>query len=230
MNHSSDASFVKEVIVIRMRSIAVLALVLLVAALAAGCGGSADKTASTDLTTTAGSTDAAPTTPTQTVAPKRNPKDKAGTGGNLSDAPLGANAKPLVGKHVSIPTASGGSVVIDFKDFVDPVKSVSNFDVAPKGMRYLGVTIEAKLNGKPDEVKTTINIVDDTGALISLSLLADPNCGRNLVNVPGIGSEANARRGCIVAIAPKDVKAKDLLIVVHSGKDSKKVSTGRIPL
>ena len=214
-----------------MRSIAVLALVLLTAALAAGCGGSPDKTtASTATATDTTATDTTPTTSTPTTTTKRNPKDKAGTGGNLADPPLAANAKPLTGKHISVPTASGGSVDVDFKDFIDPVKSVSNFDPAPKGMRYLGVAIEANVKGKATEVKTAINIVDETGATMSLSLLADPSCGRNLVNVPGIGFEANAKRGCIVAIAPTAAKAKELIVVVRSGKDSEKVSTGRIPL
>lgn len=213
----------------RIRSILVPVAALAVAAAVVGCGGSAKDETSAATTTTSTvrvpvqTTTTTATTSDSTAATTTNQK----TVTDITDAEVNTGGARL-GKESTL-QAVAGALKVTLPKFYDPVHSVSNFDPAPKGSRYIGVTVRATFTGNQADTVSSVDIVATDGTKFPLSLLADPDCGHNLVNVGLIGVGA-ASRGCVVALAPKGVKAKSVVIELQSGKDRSKLSTATIPI
>ena len=213
----------------RMRFIAVPVVLVLAAGGVAGCGSSG----SSDSTTTAAATPATPAAPTATdttATPGTPPATTTTTpqSQDLSDATPPPGGFRL-GKAAKLTAANGGALTVTFLKLYDPVKSVSNFDPAPKGMRYIGVTLTADYQGAQTGVVSSASFYDGSGSKLSSVLLADPSCGRNLVNIELLG-KGLGKRGCIVGLAPKGTNPKMIVITLLSGTDRSKSATARVPL
>lgn len=215
----------------RIKSIAVPIAMLLATAAVAGCGGSASDSTTTAASSTPTST-TTPTTPgstttngtTSTTTPTDNPTKSA----DISDSLTNKGGTKL-GKAVKLTAANGGVLTVTFTKLYDPVKSASDFDPAPPGFRYIGVTLTADYKGNSDGVVSTTSYISDGTGEIPNSLLADPDCGRNIVNVAVLGKGSGAR-GCVVGLAPKDTKPKSIVVILRSGKDRSESSRVTVPL
>ena len=217
----------------RIKSIAVPIAMLLATAVVAGCGGSA----SDSTTTAASSTPTAPptttsNTPTNTTttgpATTPSPTDNPTKSADLSDSLTNKGGTSL-GKAAKLTAANGGVLTVTFTKLYDPVKSVSDFDPAPPGFRYIGVTLTADYKGSSDGVVSTTSYISDGTGEIPNSLLADPDCGRNIVNVALLG-QGSGKRGCVVGLAPKGTKPKSIVVILRSGKDRTQSSRFTVPL
>ena len=211
----------------RMRFIAVPVVLVLAAGAVAGCGSSG----SSDSTTAAAAPATPPATTTDTTATPATPPATTTTtpqSQDLSDATPPPGGFRL-GKAAKLTAANGGALTVTFLKLYDPVKSVSNFDPAPKGMRYIGVTLTADYQGLQTGVVSSASFYDGSGSKLSSVLLADPSCGRNLVNIELLG-KGLGKRGCIVGLAPKGTNPKMIVITLLSGTDRSKSATARVPL
>ena len=213
----------------RTKSIAVPLAALLAALVVAGCGGSAK-----DQTTSAASTPA-PTTPstttTTTTPAKTTPAATTGTTGpskDIADSETNTGGSAL-GQAATLHAANGGVLTITFRKLYDPVHSVSDFDPAPPGYRYVGVTLLANYKGGQEGVVSSTIFQGDDGSQLSSSLLADPDCGRNLVNLALLGVGIG-KKGCIVGLAPKGVKPTSITVILRSGKDRSTKQSAKVPL
>ena len=217
----------------RIRSIVVPLAVIAIAALIAGCGGSSkDATTSsvavTTTPTTPATTATTPTTDTSKTTPTTTTPTSTTNIPNLSDAPTNKGGL-TVGKATTLTAANGGVLKVTVTKRYDIVKSVTNFDVAPKGLHYVGVTLTASYTGRKEGVTSSVLLTGDDGSQLSTSLLADPDCGRNLVNLALLGLGIG-KHGCIVGLAPKGVKPKQAIIILRSGKDRSTKAEAKVPL
>lgn len=207
----------------RMTSIALPAAALLAAAAVAGCGGSSSDETTSAAATTAATTEQVETTTTNgTTTTETTTTDKNQTYAekkknvkNISDAEINSGGYHL-GKSYTMNAANGGTLKVTFKKGYDPVKSITDYDVAPKGSRFVGVTLDAEYSGPTENVTTTVFLNGSDGSKLAGALIADPDCGRNLVNLSLLGTELG-KKGCIVAVAPNGVKPKSVTIVLRSG-------------
>lgn len=214
----------------RMKPIAVLAAAL-AAALAAGCGGSpSSDSTSTAAQTGSGTTPTAATTDTQQTDTSSKDSTKTSTEPvNISDAEINKGGYQLK-KAAKLTAANGGVLTITFKKVYDPVHSIGDYDPAPDGMKYVGVTLEANYEGNKEGVTSNVAIQGEDGSVMSQTTLADPDCGRNLNALALLGTGDISKRGCVVAIGPKGVKPKTVIVVLNSGKDHSQSATAKVPL
>ena len=211
----------------RTKSIVVPIDLLLATVVVAGCGGSAKDSTTTAASSTPGTTTQA-TTPTDTTANGGTTTTDQAKPTDISDAETNTGGVKL-GKAIKMTATTGGVLTVTFKKLYDPVHSVSDFDPAPSGYRYIGVTVNADYQGNANGVLSNTSFLSDGTAEIPNSLLADPDCGRNLVNIELLG-KGLAKRGCIVGLAPKGTKAKAVVVILASGKDRSAITRIRVPL
>jgi hypothetical protein len=215
----------------RIKSIAVPTALLLATAAVAGCGSSAkDSTTTTGVAATPSTTAPAttPTTQTSTGTTTTNPTDNPTKSADIADS-LTNKGGAALGKAAKLTAANGGVLTITFNKFYDPVHSASDFDPAPPGYRYIGVTVTADYQGNSAGVVSSTSYISDGTGEIPNSLLADPDCGRNIVNIELLG-KGEGKRGCIVGLAPKGTKAKSILVILRSGTDRSKSARVTVPL
>ena len=215
----------------RMKSIALPIALVAATAVVAGCGGSAkDSTTTTGVAATPSTTTQAttPTTQTGTGTSTTNPTDNPTKSADINDSLTNTGGAAL-GKAAKRTAANGGVLTITFKKLYDPVHSASDFDPAPPGFRYVGVTVNADYQGNATGVVSSTSYISDGTGEIPNSLLSDPDCGRNIVNVELLG-KGEGKRGCIVGLAPKGTKPKSILVILRSGKDRSVATRVTVPL
>lgn len=212
----------------RMKSIAVPLAALLAAVVVAGCGGSPDDEATTAASTQATTTPVT-TTPATTSTQATTTTSKTTTEPtNISEADTNTGGR-TVGRTATLNAANGGVLTVDVTKVYKNVESVSDFDPAPSGSHYVGVKVEARYKGNQEGVTSSTSFEGDDGSQLPSALLADPDCGRNLINLSLLGVDLG-KKGCLVGLAPKGVNLKSVTVILRSGKDSSQKATAKVPL